>query len=154
MKKIIFLFLVSPFFFLSCSDNESATESGNKDVTVEIECNSGYLPALAGQYIFTLDSEPVYNESDWDMAFQSPDSDEYQFILAKTDLSLANKLTLSFKQERVNFLLQCFYGPKDENTDADGMNIETRITVKVNGRVVNTETVIDDPLFKAIRYSE
>jgi hypothetical protein len=154
MKKVIFLFFALPFFLLSCGDNEPTTESGNKDVTVEIECNSDYLPVLAGQYIFALDSEPVYNESDWDMVFQNPDSDEYQFILAKTNLYLANKLTLSFKQERVNFLLQCFYGPKDENTDADGMSIETRITVKVNGRVVNTETVIDGPLLKAIRYSE
>jgi hypothetical protein len=136
MKKVIFLFFTLPFFLLSCGDDEPATESGYKDVTVEIECNSDYLPVLAGQYIFALDS------------------DEYQFILAKTNLYLANKLTLSFKQERVNFLLQCFYGTKDENTDADGMSIETRITVKVNGRVVNTETVTDSPLFKSIRYSE
>jgi hypothetical protein len=154
MKKIIFLFLAFPFFLLSCGDDEPAAESGYKDVTVEIECNSGYLTALAGQYLFTLDSEPVYNKSDWDMAFQNTDSDEYQFVLAKTNLSLADKLTLSFKQEKVNFLLQCFYGLKDTDADTEGISIETRVTVKVDGRVVNTETVIDDPLFKAIRYSE
>jgi hypothetical protein len=153
MKKFAFLFLTLPFFLLSCGDDDEPTTE-YKNVTVEIEHSSEFLSALGEQCLFTLDSEPVYNKLDWDMAFQSPDTDEYQFVLTKTISNVANKTIFSFKQKKVNFLLQCFYGLKDENADEEGISIETKVTVKVDGKIVNTETVLDLPLNKAIRYSE
>lgn len=158
MKKSISLILLCVCVcvgFASCGSNDDPeVESRYKDVTVEIERNSESLSALEGQCLFTLNSGPVYNKSDWDLASINTESKEYQFILSKGSISLNNKSTFSFKQEKVSFLLQCTYSPKDENADEEDFNVSTKVIVKVDGKVVNTQTVLDLPLNTTILYAE
>jgi hypothetical protein len=142
MKKFAFLFLTLPFFLLSCGDDDEPTTE-HKNVTVELEYSSESLSILKEGAMFTLDSEPVYNKSDWSTAFENTESEEYQFILIKQNLDLTKKSTFSFKQKKVNFLLQCSYGFKDEaGEDGDSeFNINTKFTIKINDKVVKTGTL-------------
>ncbi|MDR1715517.1 MAG: hypothetical protein LBS20_06700 [Prevotella sp.] len=140
MKKFAFLFLTLPFFLLSCGDDDEPTTE-YKDVTVELEYSSESLSILKEGAMFTLDSEPVYNKSDWSTAFENTESEEYQFVLIKQNLDLTNKSIFSFKQKKVNFLLQCSYSFKDESREDYEFNVDTKVTIKINGKVVKTGTL-------------
>ena len=156
MKKFILFLFALPLVFVSCGNDDDDPEVGSeyKNVTVEIERSSEDLSALAGQCLFTLESEPVYNKTDWDLAFKNTESEEYQFVLSKGSTNLNNKSSFSFKQKKVSFLLQCTYSPKDENADEENFSVTTKIVVKVDGKVVSTQNVLDLPLNTTILYAE
>jgi hypothetical protein len=156
MKKFAFLFLTLPFFLLSCGDDDDEPTTEYKDVTVELEYSSESLSMLKEGAMFVLDSEPVYNKSDWSTAFKNTEFEEYQFVLIKQNLDLTNKSTFSFKQKEVNFLLNCSYSFKDESREDDyEFGIDTKFTIKINGKVVKTGTLeILSSWQKFIVYSE
>lgn len=150
MKKFAFLFLTLPFFLLSCGDdNEPTTEY--KNVTVEIERNSEFLSSLGESNAFTVSTQTVYNQSDWTTIVPN----DGKVILYEMDNDLAPKLTFKFKQQKVDFQLISIYSIlEDANVDGDNIKFETKVTIKVNDKVVKTETFSFGVIPQIITYSE
>lgn len=150
MKKFAFLFLTLPFFLLSCGDDDEPTTE-YKNVTVEIERNSEFLSSLGESNAFTVSTQTVYNESDWTTIVPN----DGKVILYEMDSDLAPKLTFKFKQQKVDFQLISIYSIlEDANVDEDNIEFETKVTIKVNDKVVKTETFSFGAIPQIITYSE
>lgn len=141
MKRFNLLLLASLMLVIfSCgSDNEPIVEKF-KNVSIEIERSSEDLPYLEESYMITVDKTTVeYNKSDWSEIIDNQDG---VIILRKIDRNLKKSATLSFKQKTVNFqLIQVYHTkPNVSEEKEDNIKFDTKITIKIDGNVVKTET--------------
>lgn len=136
MKKLILSLCVFSFLgFVSCGDDDEPTTE-LKTVTIEIERSSEFLPALEDNNSFTVSTETVYNKSDWSTVVPN----EGKVILTKVNSNLTEKVSFTLKQERVNLQLISTYFIQDDEIDEDEIDFETKVTIKVNDKVVKTQS--------------
>jgi hypothetical protein len=141
MKKFNLLILASLMLtIVSCGSNNEPSVEKFKNVSIEVERSSEYLSYLEENYMITLDKSSVeYNKSDWSEIIDNQDG---VIILRKMGKNLKDNDTFSFKQKNVAFqLIQVYHTKPDVSEDVeDSIEFDTNIIIKVDGKVVKTET--------------
>lgn len=137
MKKLIYsLLAVMPLFLFSCGGDEPVNEV-SKTVTIEIERSSEQLSHLETNNVITAKANSIeFNKADWSETIQN----EGNVLLTKMETNLTGKTTLSFKQKKVAFQLMSAYYLKDDTIDKDDVVFDTKVIIKVNDKIVKTET--------------
>ena len=136
MKKIIYSLTVA-LLLISCGGEEPSVEKQPKTITIEIERASEFLSDLETNNVITAKSNTIeFNRSDWTEILDN----EGAVLLTKLESNLTEKTTLTFKQKNVSFQLMSAYYLKVDAVDKDEIVFDTKVTIKVDNKIVKTET--------------
>lgn len=135
MKKFIYYLAIS-LLFISCGDKPEL-EQQLKTITIEIERETDFLPYLEMNNVITAKSGTIeFNQSDWTEHLENGGNT----LLTKLETNLTNKSVLIFKQKNVDFQLMCTYYRKDYSIEEEDIHFESKVTIRVDNKVVKTET--------------
>lgn len=134
MKKIIFLLCALPVLFYSCSSDDDDNERNQeRTVKIVVERTSNNLKAFSGSNIITIDkSNTKFSASDFDSAIDN----DGKTLLGVVNTTLKDKQTFSIRQTKVD--VQFLDNPSLE--DGANGNLETKITIFVDDKSVNSKT--------------